>query len=877
MKLFCKKCSNIFSVDPGSSVTVQCPRCKTDISCPEEELGVGSVIGGFVIEQRLNAGGMGIVFAARQISLDRPVALKVLMKEFTDDSEYVDSLFREARAAAQINHPNIVQAYDVGKDGGYHYFAMELVRGDTLKNILRNEGAVPPERAASIIRDIANALDVAWREQKLVHQDIKPDNIMIDINGVPKLADLGLAKTATLGENNDNSEEVLGTPQYISPEQLTGVPTDIRSDIYSLGATFYHIVTGKLPYRASDFVELAKMHDAGNLVPPKEIFPGLPDELNRIIVKMMARNINERYQDSASLANDLTAFLNGSSLKKDHDLKSGKAGEVVSISPVAAAPRPAMPAPGGVNPAAPRPAALRPAMPGPAAPRPVAPAPGGVNPAVPRPAMPVPGGVNPAAPRPAVPVPGGVNPAAPRPVAPVPGVPAGYTPAGGKSGNMSGIKIAMLVLLPFLLVALGIGVLALTQKDRKSPVAQEVVEEESELDAAAKESVPTETSESEEAVSYEKPKEEPVTVEIPAEVEITSDEQKSDSTTDETTFDEPETPQPQVVPVQRRKVATSESTFSTFKVMDLSRDEYIRRATELLEWRNANQGADEQFLQKVDQQWAYLCIPETERELKLFQQIAVTFSSIDEQYRCIDLRQKLRQEHLALAAQDLARENEQKEIDRQREIARQKMQQEIDAKNQDNKRLQQEDEQRVRQRAATIKGEIDLLTVECVKAMRISAISGDNKPLEKALLNARTFINNQKTFSTSDAKAISNFKALLPKLVEEQKVMHRNFRRMLATNEKRNVNILLEYGTGLLCKVTPGELTLSVGNKMQTLKYDQALPRTRTTLFQVFEKRAGVKNAEFYSDILHNKRPQDKVVPKGVWKTIWPVVKDSFK
>ena len=118
MKLFCKKCSNIFSVDPGSSVTVQCPRCKTDISCPEEELGVGSVIGGFVIEQRLNAGGMGIVFAARQISLDRPVALKVLMKEFTDDSEYVDSLFREARAAAQINHPNIVQAYDVGKDGG---------------------------------------------------------------------------------------------------------------------------------------------------------------------------------------------------------------------------------------------------------------------------------------------------------------------------------------------------------------------------------------------------------------------------------------------------------------------------------------------------------------------------------------------------------------------------------------------------------------------------------------------------------------------------------------------------------------------------------------------------------------------------------------
>ena len=285
MKLFCSKCSTIFPVESGESGAVSCPKCNASVERPAGDLGPGVVVGDFLIEKSISKGGMGEVFQARQISLDRSVALKVLQKEYTDDQEYVDSLFREAKAAARISHPNIVQAYAVGQDGDVFYFAMELVRGDTVKNILRKEGRLEASRAAKIIRDIANALDVAWREQRLVHQDIKPDNIMVDINGFSKLADLGLAKTATLESVNESEDEVLGTPQYISPEQLTGVPTDVRSDIYSLGATFYHIVTGKLPYSAADHTELAKMHDAGNLTPPKNICPDLPVELNDIIVK----------------------------------------------------------------------------------------------------------------------------------------------------------------------------------------------------------------------------------------------------------------------------------------------------------------------------------------------------------------------------------------------------------------------------------------------------------------------------------------------------------------------------------------------------------------------------------------------------------------
>ena len=232
----------------------------------------------------------------------------MLQSKFLSDREYVDSMFSRSPRRRQLNHPNIVQAYAVGEENGVVYFAMEYIRGETFKQILFREKVLDFKRAAKVISEIAGALDFAWKEQKLVHQDIKPDNIMLDANGFAKLADLGLARSATESVDEE-SDEVLGTPQYISPEQLTGVPTDVRSDIYSLGATFYQFVTGRFPYPADSPDEMAKLHVAGQLEPPKNVNPELPDELNTIIMKMMARKLDERYQTPEPLIKALDIYL----------------------------------------------------------------------------------------------------------------------------------------------------------------------------------------------------------------------------------------------------------------------------------------------------------------------------------------------------------------------------------------------------------------------------------------------------------------------------------------------------------------------------------------------------------------------------------------
>ena len=169
---------------------------------------------------------------------------------------------------------------------------------------------IPIDQAISIIQQISEALDYAWKEQKLIHRDIKPDNIMLTSNGRAKLADLGLAKVA--GEIDDSEDdEVMGTPQYISPEHLTGAPMDSRSDIYSLGATFYHFITGRFPYEGSTASEIAQQHLFGTLVPPDKINPDIPEALSRIVVKMMAKDPALRYQDAAELADDLRLVRRG--------------------------------------------------------------------------------------------------------------------------------------------------------------------------------------------------------------------------------------------------------------------------------------------------------------------------------------------------------------------------------------------------------------------------------------------------------------------------------------------------------------------------------------------------------------------------------------
>ena len=309
MQFQCQKChSGVVSGKAGEEL--ECPKCKEKVTLPQEKYVPGSVIGDFVIIKEIARGGVGIVFLARQISLDRQVALKILQESCKNDPEFVDNFIHEARNAAKISHQNIVQAYAAGEEDGAFYFAMELIEGRTMKEELAEKKKIEPRRAAEIIRAIADALDCAWTEQKIVHQDLKPDNIMMTKRGQAKLADLGLARVAT-SSAVDDGDEVMGTPQYISPEQLYGQPTDVRSDIYSLGATFFHLVTGRFPYLGKDGDEIARKHVEEELTPPIKIVPTLPPDLNRIICKMMQKKIEDRYQSASDLVKELDKFLTG--------------------------------------------------------------------------------------------------------------------------------------------------------------------------------------------------------------------------------------------------------------------------------------------------------------------------------------------------------------------------------------------------------------------------------------------------------------------------------------------------------------------------------------------------------------------------------------
>ncbi len=311
MRFQCPLCHKLVAVDDSQMGNqVQCGHCNEVVSVPPSRFATGAVIADFVIMKEIGRGGMGVVYLAHQISLDRPAALKILQDSYANDAEFVVNFIKEARLAAKLNHPHIVQAYAVGEDEGVFYFAMEYIDGETMKSVLRREKVIPVDQAVTIIQQVAEALDCAWKEQKLVHRDIKPDNIMLTRKNQAKLADLGLSQVADDGDDED-SDEVMGTPQYISPEQLTGAPVDIRSDIYSLGATFYQFVTGRFPFEGRNGNEIARKHLEAELVPPQQVNPDVPEAVGQIICKMMKKNVNERYQDAESLVEDLRVLRRG--------------------------------------------------------------------------------------------------------------------------------------------------------------------------------------------------------------------------------------------------------------------------------------------------------------------------------------------------------------------------------------------------------------------------------------------------------------------------------------------------------------------------------------------------------------------------------------
>ena len=292
---FCHFQISVEESDAGGRIV--CPACAKTVAIPATRFDNGCIIGDFVIQSRIGAGSAGTVFLAQQISLEREVALKVLShKNMTEKG--VATFLNEARAAAKLSHVNLVQSYAVGEDDGYSYMAMTYIKGETLKSRLKREKRIPIDEALHIVQQIAEALCYAWNESRLIHRDVKPDNIMLTDDGIAKLTDLGLAMN-----QKDWSEDmdISGSPSYMSPEQFAGEPLDTRSDIYSLGVTLYQMITGSLPFRAVSISTLANQHFNQKPEPPEHFVPGLPSTVSALIKKMMAKKPGKRFADMEEL------------------------------------------------------------------------------------------------------------------------------------------------------------------------------------------------------------------------------------------------------------------------------------------------------------------------------------------------------------------------------------------------------------------------------------------------------------------------------------------------------------------------------------------------------------------------------------------------
>jgi serine/threonine protein kinase len=262
---------------------------------------------------------MAVVYKAKQLSLNRIVAIKVLPRRFTQNPEYVERFYKEGQAAGKLNNQHIVQAVDVGEAGGYHYFVMEFVEGKTLYDDLSKGKVFGEGEALDIVIQVAEALRHA-HSVGLIHRDVKPKNIMINKEGIVKLADMGLARETTdIEAAKTEKGKAYGTPYYISPEQIRGeMDIDERADIYGLGATFYHLVTGRVPYMAEDPVEVMKKHLRDELIPPDHINTSLSSGISEVIEVMMAKDKAERYSNIDELMADLKAVRAGDAPLRAH-------------------------------------------------------------------------------------------------------------------------------------------------------------------------------------------------------------------------------------------------------------------------------------------------------------------------------------------------------------------------------------------------------------------------------------------------------------------------------------------------------------------------------------------------------------------------------
>ena len=312
------------TVDFGSSGTIPPDASSTDRV---------RYFGDYEITRELARGGMGVVFLARQVSLNRPVALKMILAGQLANDTDVKRFYTEAEAAASLDHPGIVPIYEVGQHEGQHYFSMGFVEGQSLSQRLA-EGPLPPREAAALMVKVAEAIAYA-HGRGVIHRDLKPGNILLDRNGNPRVTDFGLAKKVEGDSALTASGQIMGTPSYMPPEQAGGNRGQVgpAADVYSLGATLYALVTGRPPFQAATAMDTVLQVIGEEPVPPRRLNAGIPRDLETICLKCLEKEPARRYASASDLADELRRYLNGEPILAPSGESGGAGLAVVEAEP----------------------------------------------------------------------------------------------------------------------------------------------------------------------------------------------------------------------------------------------------------------------------------------------------------------------------------------------------------------------------------------------------------------------------------------------------------------------------------------------------------------------------------------------------------------
>jgi len=291
----------------------------------------------YQLEQTLGTGGMALVYKAKDLMLERSVAVKVLREDLSTDMSFRERFRQEARAAANLSHPNIVTVHDFGLDQGHLFIVMEYVPGTDLKTRIREKSRFSVQETLELMIQACQGVGYAHRAG-LVHCDIKPHNMLVSPDGRLKVTDFGIARALASISPEERSEVVWGSPHYFSPEQASGLPPSPASDVYSLGVILYEMLTGQLPFNAADAEELARMHREVQPIPPRAINPAIPSQLDEIILKVLSKEPSARYRTADQLGHLLLGLYESDpSLKKSNFFlhEGGRAAPVISPTSVA--------------------------------------------------------------------------------------------------------------------------------------------------------------------------------------------------------------------------------------------------------------------------------------------------------------------------------------------------------------------------------------------------------------------------------------------------------------------------------------------------------------------------------------------------------------